>query len=57
MQTAKAELVSRALGQPIGPWLRKRHDNGWSWRDLTGEVYAATGYQVNHESLRQWAQR
>lgn len=51
----KAELISRALGQPVGPWLRERHAAGTSWRGLVHEIYKATGYEVTHESLRTWS--
>lgn len=54
MHSVKAELLSRALGQPVGAWLRERRPQT-SWRNLVAEVYKATGYEVTHESLRQWS--
>jgi hypothetical protein len=57
MTTLASEAVSRALGEPVGPWLRKHNDAGLSWRRLTAKVYTLTGYEIAHETLRSWAKQ
>ena len=40
--------------QSLGTWLAQQHRQGKSLRDLSREVFAKTGIQVSHETIRAW---
>lgn len=54
MISDKAQLVSRALGEPVTDWIARQRAHGLSYRAMVGELYKASGCSVTHQTLVNW---
>jgi len=57
-ETVRQQLASSIIGEPVGPWILKRHRARCSYKDIAAELAEATGGQVRvtRQAIGLWRQ-
>jgi len=57
-ETVRQQLATSLLGEPVGPWILKRHRAKCSYKDISDELAKATGGRVcvTRQAIGLWRQ-
>jgi len=57
-ETVLQRLATSLLGEPVGPWILKRHRERCTYERIAAELAEATGGQVavSKQAIHQWRQ-
>jgi len=55
-ETVLQQLATSILGEPVGPWILKRHRARCTYEDIAAELAEATGGKVavSKQAIHQW---